>query len=50
MDKTFPSAGAAVMDIPRGASLAVGGFGLPGIPTELIEALYDSRATNLHVV
>ena len=32
MDKTFASAAEAVADIPDGASLAVGGFGLCGIP------------------
>jgi hypothetical protein len=32
MDKVFASAAEAVADIPRGASLAVGGFGICGIP------------------
>jgi 3-oxoacid CoA-transferase subunit A len=32
MDKVVASAAEAVADIPDGASLAVGGFGLSGIP------------------
>lgn len=39
MDKTFPSAADAVADIGDGASLAVGGFGLCGIPATLIDGL-----------
>ncbi|MFT4264353.1 MAG: CoA transferase subunit A [Nocardioides sp.] len=39
MDKVVASAAAAVADIPDGASLAVGGFGLCGIPSVLIAAL-----------
>ncbi|MGZ6792941.1 MAG: CoA-transferase, partial [Mycobacteriales bacterium] len=38
MDKVVGSAAEAVGDIPDGASLAVGGFGLCGIPQALIEA------------
>lgn len=37
--KIFPSAVEAVKDIPDGAKLCVGGFGLCGIPENLIEAL-----------
>ncbi|MFC8228859.1 CoA transferase subunit A [Streptomyces sp. NPDC057287] len=50
MDKTFPSAAEAVADIHDGASLAVGGFGLCGIPSTLIAALYDQGATSLRLV
>lgn len=50
MDKTFDSAGAAVADIPDGASLAVGGFGLGGIPHNLIKALLDQGTTSLETV
>ncbi|MET9830357.1 CoA transferase subunit A [Streptomyces sp. NPDC006385] len=50
MDKVCASAAEAVADIPDGASLAVGGFGLSGIPAALIEALYDQGATGLKVV
>lgn len=37
-------------DIPNGASIAVGGFGLCGIPDDLIHALLDSGTTDLRVV
>ncbi|MFD7921013.1 CoA transferase subunit A [Streptomyces sp. NPDC059740] len=50
MDKTVTSAAQAVADIPDGASLAVGGFGLSGVPTTLIDALFESGATDLGVV
>jgi len=49
LDKVAPSAAAAVADIPDGARLAVGGFGLSGIPWFLIEALLDQGARNLEV-
>ena len=42
MDKTVPSPAEAVADIADGASLAVGGFGLCGIPSVLIAALLES--------
>ena len=50
MDKTSRSAAEAVADIPQGASLAVGGFGLCGIPSALIEALLEQGASDLTVV
>ncbi|MGI8680706.1 MAG: CoA-transferase, partial [Mycobacteriales bacterium] len=50
MDKVVSSAAEAVADIPSGASLAVGGFGLCGIPQVLIQALYDGAATDLVTV
>jgi 3-oxoacid CoA-transferase subunit A len=50
MDKVFPSAQAAVADIASGASLAVGGFGLCGIPTALIEGLLAAGVTDLETV
>ncbi len=50
MDKTFASATDAVADIPHGASIAVGGFGLCGIPSTLIDALLQQGATDLSVV
>jgi 3-oxoacid CoA-transferase subunit A len=49
MDKTFSSAAAAVADIPDGASLAVGGFGLVGVPIVLIRALLAQGTTDLRV-
>ncbi|ARX87755.1 MULTISPECIES: CoA transferase subunit A [Streptomyces] len=50
MDKVVASAADAVADVADGASLAVGGFGLSGVPTVLIEALHAQGATGLHVV
>ncbi len=50
MDKVVPSAEASVADIPDGASLAVGGFGLCGIPTVLIRALLDAGVSDLEAV
>ncbi len=44
------SAADAVADIAPGTSLAVGGFGLVGIPWFLIEALLDQGADDLTVV
>ena len=50
MDKVTTSAVEAVADIPDGASLAVGGFGLSGVPATLIEALHAQGASRLRVV
>jgi 3-oxoacid CoA-transferase subunit A len=50
MDKTYASAAEAVADIPSGASLAVGGFGLSGNPIQLIDAVLASGPTDLSVV
>lgn len=48
--KVYNGAAAAVADIPTGATLAVGGFGLCGIPDVLIGAIADSdAATDLEV-
>jgi 3-oxoacid CoA-transferase subunit A len=50
MEKVYASSAEAVADIPSGASLAVGGFGLSGIPHNLIEALLEQGASNLVTV
>ena len=50
IDKTWTSAAQAVADIPDGASLAVGGFGLSGNPMALIEALHRQGTSGLRVV
>lgn len=50
MDKTVASAAQAVADIADGASLAVGGFGLCGIPFVLINALLEQGASHLETV
>lgn len=49
MDKVVPTAAEAVADVSSGSSLAVGGFGLCGIPTVLIEALLKNGADELEV-
>jgi 3-oxoacid CoA-transferase subunit A len=48
--KVVASAAEAVADIPDGATLAVGGFGLCGIPSALIQALLDQGTSDLAVV
>src|SRR3954468_1934571 len=50
MDKVVSSAAEAVADISSGASLAVGGFGLCGIPQVLIQALFEAEVTDLETV
>lgn len=50
MDKVVASCAEAVADIGDGASLAVGGFGLNGIPHNLISALLAQGAKDLLTV
>ena len=50
MNKVFPDADAAVADVPDGASIMVGGFGLCGIPENLIEAIRRKGVKNLTVI
>ncbi|MCX5446419.1 MULTISPECIES: CoA transferase subunit A [Streptomyces] len=50
MDKVVHSADEAVAGIGDGASLAVGGFGLSGVPNALIDALHRRGAERLSVV
>ena len=51
MNKLYPSAAAALAGIVNdGALLAVGGFGLCGIPEALIDALRDTGAKNLTAI
>ena len=51
MNKTYPSAAAAMADLIKdGQTLAVGGFGLCGIPEALIEAVKDSGKKNLTAI
>ena len=51
MNKVFPSAAAALTDVVKdGQIIAVGGFGLCGIPEALIAALRDSGVKNLTCV
>ncbi|TCM63822.1 3-oxoacid CoA-transferase subunit A [Acinetobacter calcoaceticus] len=51
MNKVFSSAQAALQDVvAHGQTVAVGGFGLCGIPEALIEALKDTAVTDLTCV
>ncbi len=50
ISKVFATAGDAVKDIPDGACLLVGGFGLCGIPENLIAALLERNVRNLTCV
>ncbi|MBL3669283.1 CoA transferase subunit A [Streptomyces sp. M2CJ-2] len=50
MDKVVASAAEAVADIPSGSTLAVGGFGLCGIPAVLIRALLETGTDRLETV
>ncbi|GAB7189779.1 CoA transferase subunit A [Kineococcus sp. NUM-3379] len=50
MDKVVGSAAEAVAGIGSGSSVAVGGFGLCGIPSVLISALLEQGADDLTVV
>ena len=50
MNKVFDSADAAIADIPNGATLMLGGFGLCGIPENLIDALVRRGIKNLRTI
>ncbi|MDO5534966.1 MAG: CoA transferase subunit A [Propionibacteriaceae bacterium] len=50
MDKVVASAADAVADIADSSTIAVGGFGLAGIPWILIEALLAQGASDLEIV
>jgi 3-oxoacid CoA-transferase subunit A len=51
LNKLFPSAAAALQGVVKdGQLMAVGGFGLCGIPEALIDALRDSGVKNLTVI
>jgi 3-oxoacid CoA-transferase subunit A len=50
LNKVVGSAAEAVADIPDGASVAVGGFGLAGIPWFLIDALLEQGVGDLTIV
>jgi 3-oxoacid CoA-transferase subunit A len=50
MDKVLPSADAAVALVPDGATIMMGGFGLCGIPENLIRALHARGTKGLTIV
>ncbi len=50
MNKVLPSAADAVAMIPDGATIMMGGFGLCGIPENLIRALHQRGTRNLTII
>ena len=50
INKVVTSAEEAVADISDGASIAVGGFGLVGIPARLIDALRARGVGDLSLI
>lgn len=50
MNKIYLSADDAVADMPNGASVLLGGFGLAGIPENLIAALLRKGVTGLNTI
>ena len=50
MNKVIETSDAAVADIPEGATVMVGGFGLCGIPENLIAALVRKGVKGLHTI
>jgi 3-oxoacid CoA-transferase subunit A len=50
MNKVFSNADAAIFDIPNGATVMFGGFGLCGIPENLIAAMVRKGVKNLTTV
>ncbi|MBW4028651.1 MAG: CoA transferase subunit A [Acidobacteria bacterium] len=50
MNKVVKNADDAVADIQDGATIMLGGFGLCGIPENLIHALVRRRVTGLHTI
>jgi len=50
MNKIYANADEAVADIPDGATLMSGGFGLCGNPENLIEALHRKGVKNLTII
>ncbi len=50
ISKIFDSLRESLSDVPDGATIMVGGFGLAGQPTELIDALLDQGAKDLVII
>ena len=50
MNKVFSNADEAIRDLADGATLMVGGFGMCGVPVDLIEALKRKSAKGLTVI
>ena len=50
MNKVFNSSDAAIADIPDGATIMLGGFGLAGMPENLICAVVKKGVKGLHTI
>lgn len=50
MNKVFPNADAAIADLKDGATVMVGGFGLCGIPENLIDAVRRKGVKDLTII
>ncbi|GBD22101.1 3-oxoadipate CoA-transferase subunit A [bacterium HR28] len=50
MDRVVATCDEAVADIPNGASIMIGGFGPPGIPVNLVQALRRRRLRDLVLI
>ncbi len=50
IDKTFKSCEEAVACVPDGATIMLGGFGDPGLPGRLLEALRQKGTKNLAII
>jgi 3-oxoacid CoA-transferase A subunit len=50
LNKVYPNAEAAIADLPDGATIMVGGFGLCGIPENLIAAVHRKGIRDLIVI
>jgi 3-oxoadipate CoA-transferase, alpha subunit len=50
VDKIHPDTASALVDVPDGATVMIGGFGGAGQPAELIEALIAQGARDLTIV
>jgi 3-oxoacid CoA-transferase subunit A len=50
LNKVYPNADAAIADLPDGATIMVGGFGLCGIPENLIASVHRKGVRNITVI
>jgi len=50
INKTYKSSADAIQDVKDGAVIMFGGFGLAGIPQNLIRALYEKGTRNITVI
>ncbi|HEX6511508.1 MAG TPA: 3-oxoacid CoA-transferase subunit A [Chloroflexota bacterium] len=50
MNKIYPSAAEAVADIPSGATIMIGGFGMAGVPEALTSSLAERPVKDLTII